>query len=125
MAEEGTFCDNSEVKRKAGANVSSTSEAEEYTNQFIKEAEAYINAATGENWTDQYDELDDNKKYILKEAASNLAAVYVINYDYAAIASQDDSSRIDAENRINVLFARFVQCMDILTDVGTNKFLKG
>lgn len=118
MAEEGTFTTNAEVLRKVGANASSTSSAEDYTNQFIREAESYINIASRKNWTDAYSELNDDVKYILKEAASNLAAIYVIQYDMSGY-----SSRIEAEDMINILFARFVQCMDILTDLGAIKFM--
>ena len=120
MADTGIFATTAEVQRKAGANASATSKAEAYVNDFMTQAESYINVATGFNWSDNYSALNVDVKGILKEAASNLAAIYVIQFDMSVF-----TSRIEAEDMINVLFARFVQCMDILTNIGTEKFMRG
>ena len=113
------FATTAEVARKAGANASATSVASAYVDDYMTQAESYINVTTGYNWSDAYAGLDVDVKGILKEAASNLAAIYVIQYDMSGF-----TSRIEAEDMINVLFARFVQCMDILTDLGTEKFMR-
>lgn len=100
MAEEGTFCTNEDVKKKAGDNVSSTAEGEDYTNVYIKQAEGWImGKVKKENLIDNYDDLSDAVKELLKNITSNLAAIYVINY------SQDSfSRRSDADIRIQVLW---------------------
>ena len=121
MADTGIFATTAEVQRKVGANVSSTSNVEAFINDYITQAESYINVATGKNWSDAYSGLNVDVKGVLKEAASNLAAIYVINYDFTTIISTN--GRVEAEDRINVLFARFIQCLDVLREIGTEKFM--
>ena len=81
MADEGTFCTTAEVLRKAGANASATSTAEAYTNQFVKEAEGYIMVLCRSDFKTDYAGLNAEFKEILREATSNLAAMYAIQYD--------------------------------------------
>jgi len=122
MADTGIFATTAEVQRKAGANANATSNVEAYINQFISEAESYINVVTGYNWSDTYAVENVDVKEILKEAASNLAAIYVLNYDYSSITAA--TSRIEAEDRISVLNYRFEKCIEILKEAGTNKFIQ-
>lgn len=121
MADTGIFATTAEVSRKAGANASATSNVEAYINDFMTQAESFINVATGKNWSDAYAGLNVDVKGILKEAASNLAAIYVIQFDMVTATG----TRMEAENQINILFARFVQCIEILTEIGTEKFMTG
>ena len=46
MADTGIFATTAEVARKAGDNVSTTSIAEAYVNDFMTQAESEINDAT-------------------------------------------------------------------------------
>lgn len=119
MADTGIFATTAEVSRKAGANASATSNVEAYINDFITQAESYINVATGKNWSDAYSALNVDVKGILKEAASNLAAIYVIQFDFAVTGG----TRIEAEDQINVLMFRFNECIKILREVGSEKFI--
>ena len=121
MADTGIFATTSEVQHKVGAGASSVSNVEAFINDYITQAESYINVATGKNWSDAYSGLNVDVKGVLKEAASNLAAIYVINYDFTTIISTN--GRVEAEDRINVLFARFIQCLDVLREIGTEKFM--
>ena len=115
------FATTAEVARKAGDNVSTTSIAVAYVDDYMTQVESFINVETGYNWSDAYAALDVDVKGILKEASSNLAAIYALNFKPTG---QDGAmSRIEYEDRVNILFARFVQCMDILTDIGTQKFM--
>ena len=123
MADTGIFATTAEVQRKVGANPSATSNVEAYINQFMTEAESYINVVSGKNWSDAYSGLNVDVKGILKEAASNLAAIYVLNYNYAGSGTISTLLRIEWENRINLLWARFQQCVDALKQVGTTKFM--
>src|SRR3990167_6903439 len=109
MADAGIFATTAEVQRKVGVGASSTSNAEAYINQYMTEAESFINDLTGFNWSDRYSALNVDKKGILKEAASNLAAIYVLQYDTSGIVRQRE-----AENRINILWQRFNQCCKLL-----------
>lgn len=109
MAEEGTFTTNAEVLRKAGLGVSTTSSAEAYTNQFIQEVEGFICSIVRSDWVTDYAGLDDWTKELIREATSNMAAIYVIQYDTSGIARQRE-----AENRINILWKRFLQSVKLI-----------
>ncbi len=119
MVDTGIFCTRDEVLRKAGANASSTATAEDYTNDFIAQAESVINVMTRYNWSDAYASLNDDVKGILKEAASNLAAIYVINYDMSGF-----TSRAEAETMIDILWANFQRDIKLLEDQANQTFVK-
>ena len=123
MAYAEIFATLAEVQHKVGANASTTSNAAAYVTDFMFQAESYINVATNFNWSDAYSGLNDDFKGILKEAASNLAAIYVLNYDYATLTAA--TSRIEMEDRLNLLWARFNACMKVLTTTGATKFIQG
>ena len=118
MADTGIFCTTAEVQYKAGANASATSKAEAYTNNFVTQAESVINAYTRYNWSDAYAALNVDVKGILKEAASNLAAIYVINYDMSGFTSREE-----AEDMIVILSDGFTRCIKILKDLKTQDFV--
>ncbi len=120
MADTGTFCSGSEVLQKAGSGASTTSDNEEYTNNFIKQAESWINCATRKNYSDSYSGLNADVKNLLKECASNLAAIYVINYDIGGY-----TSRTEAEFMINVLKTRADEIIEMLVDKKVETFILG
>jgi beta-galactosidase/beta-glucuronidase len=120
MADTGIFATTAEVNYKSGANASATSKAEAYTNSYMTQAESFINVATRFNWSDVYTTLDVDVKGILKEAASNLAAIYVIQYDMSGF-----TSRGEAESMINVLRDGFLRCVSILRDLKNQDFTNG
>lgn len=120
MAYTGIFCTEAEINFKAGENVDATGNTEANRNLVVAEAEAYINCLCRFNFTDVYSSLNADTKYILTEACSNLAAIYCIQYNMGGYAS-----RVDAEDMINILWARFQQCVDLLKDERTIKFING
>jgi hypothetical protein len=111
MADTGIFATTAEVGYKAGAGASATSKAEAYVNSFMTQVESYINVACKYNFSDAYAGLNVDVKGILKECASNLAAIYVINYDYSGFPS-----RVVAEDMINVLYQRAMDCLKNLQE---------
>ncbi len=119
MADTGIFATTAEVERKAGANVSSVSKAEAYVNDYMTQVEAQINVATRHNFSDAYSGLNADVKGILKEIASNLAAIYAISYDMSGF-----TSRIEAEDMINVLRDRYLFNIALLRDKKTQAFLR-
>lgn len=119
MADTGIFCTTAQVARKAGANASAVSVAEAYTNDFVSQAEAKINAETNYNWSDAYAGLNADVKGILSEAASNLAAIYVIQYDMGGF-----SSREEAETMLDVLYALYRDAIKILRDKNQAEFIQ-
>jgi len=114
----GTLCLSGAVLAKAGVNVSSNTISgaflaggELYIDNYINQAECYINNISRKNWIDIYSTLNVDVKLILEEACSNLAAIYAIQYDMSGY-----TSRVEAEDMINVLYARFIQCVQVLQD---------
>lgn len=118
MADTGIFATTAEVQRKAGANASTVSNAEAYINDFMTQAESTINAQTRYNWSDAYSGLNADVKGLLKEAASNLAAMYVIQYDMSNFTSREE-----AQTMLDVLYERYVSAVSVLQDKKTEVFV--
>src|SRR3990167_10200819 len=110
MVWSGTFATELDCQYKEGKNVS-TGITETIRNSFILQAESLINAVTRFNWTDAYASLNADVKYILTEAASNLVAMYSINYDMSAYASRNE-----AETMLNLLRDKALLCLALLED---------
>ena len=119
MADDGIFATNAEIERKAGANASAVSVAVAYTDDYIAQAESKINCMTRFNWSDAYAGLDADVKSILKEAGSNLAAIYVIQYDMSGF-----TSNIEAEDMITILRDQFQTNIQILRDIKVQTFME-
>lgn len=119
MADTGIFATTAEIGYKAGANASSVSKAEAYTNSFISQAESWINTRTLYNWSDVYTTLNADKKGILKDAGSSLAAIYVIQYDMTGF-----NSRQEALTMINILWARVEECCKLLEKEANRTFVQ-
>jgi len=118
MADTGIFATTAEVIRKAGANASSVSAVEAYINDYMTQVEAFINSWTRINYSDTYSALNVDVKGLLKEAASNLAAIYVIEYDMSGF-----TSRSEAESMITILRDRAMAALSILRDKKTTDFV--
>jgi len=120
MADTGIFATTAEILRKAGDGANTTASAEAYTNDFISQAESTINVMTRYNWSDAYSGLNTDVKKILSETASNLAAIYIINYDMGGY-----TSRTEAEDMINVLRDIALRNISILRDLKQQDFMNG
>jgi hypothetical protein len=120
MADTGIFATTAEVQRKAGANASTTSNVEAYINDFMTQAESYINSFCRYNFSDNYSSLNADVKGILKEVASNIAATYVIMYDMSGF-----SSRAEAETMLDVLRDGITRGLSVLKDKKTQDFING
>jgi len=118
MADTGIFATTAEVQRKVGANASSTSNVEAYINDFMTQVESFINGWCRYNFSDDYSGLNVDVKGLLKEAASNLAAIYVIQYDMSGF-----TSRQEAESMITILRDRAMAALSILRDKKTQDFM--
>ena len=118
MADEGIFCTTAEIERKAGANVSSVSKAEAYTNDYVAQAESFINVFCRFNFSENYSTLNTEVRDILKEVASNLAAIYAIQYDMSGF-----TSRVEAEDMINILRDASLRGLGVLRDKKNQDFI--
>lgn len=120
MADTGIFATTSEIQNKAGANASATSKAEAYTNDYVSQAESLINTICRYNFTDNFAALNADTKGVLKEVASNVAAIYVIQYDMSGF-----SSRVEAEDMINILRDAALRGLSVLKDRKVVDFIIG
>lgn len=120
MAYTGIFATLAQVQYKAGANASATSTAEAYVNSFMTEVESSINAMCRYNFSDAYATLNADTKGILQEVSSNLAAIYCIQFDMSGF-----TSRIEAEDMINVLRDAALRGLSILRDKKVQDFING
>lgn len=119
MVDTGIFATTAEVGYKAGAGKSATSAAEAYVNSFMTQVESEINATCRYNFSDNYSSLNADTKGILKLVASNLAAIYVITYDMSGY-----TSRIEAEDIINVLRDAALRNLQLLKDKKVSDFIR-
>lgn len=119
MADTGIFATTAEVGYKAGAGASATSNSETYINSFMEQVESQINSVCRYNFSDNYTSLNRDTKGILKEIASNLAAIYVIQYDFTGYPS-----RIVAEDMINILRDAAVRGLSLLKDKKSTDFIR-
>lgn len=119
MADTGIFATTAEVQRKAGTNASATSNTETYINDYMTQAESLINTSTRFNWSDDYAALNVDVKGILKETASNLAAIYVINFDMSGF-----TSNIEAEDMITLLRDAALRGLSILREIKSQTFME-
>lgn len=120
MADTGIFCTTAEVARKAGANASATSVAEAYVNDYVTQAESIINTICRFNFSDAYTGLNVDVKGILKQVASDLAAIYVIQFDMSGF-----TTRTEAEDMINILRDSALRGLSILRDQKQKDFING
>jgi hypothetical protein len=124
MADTGIFATTAEVGYKAGLTASATSIAEAYINSYMTQVESFINVACKYNFSDKYATLNVDVKGILKECASNLAAIYCIEYDMSG-ATATTLERLDSEDKINILYKRAMDCLKILQDKDIQTWMIG
>lgn len=113
-----TFCVSGAVLVKAGVNVNAavadgsvligtTSPVDTWINQ----AENTINANSRIDFISTYASLSNDKKLILEDTCSSLAAIYAINYDMSGY-----TSRIEAEDMVVILRDAALRGLGLLRD---------
>ena len=122
MAHTGIYVPTlAEFLYKCGAGVSTTAVLEAYANSFIQQAESQINMVCRRVFavdTAAFTALPATTKHLLTEVASNLAAIYAIQFDMSGF-----SSRIEAEDMINILRDSATRGLSILRDKKQQEFL--
>ena len=121
MADDGRFAKNADIQARAGAGASAVSKAVAWTDLIILDVEAFINTAARFNFSDAYvaGTLQEDTKYIVRETAACLAAIYVICYDMSGY-----NSRIEAEDMINVLRDIALRNIALLKDKKVSDFVR-
>jgi hypothetical protein len=120
MAHTGIFATKVDIDTKVGELVDTTGYTETAINLACLRAESVINCISRKNWSDLYATLNADVKYILTEASSCWVAIDFISYNMAGY-----TSRIEAEDMINVLWAKFNKCVQLLQDQRVVTFVAG
>ena len=121
MADIGIYATNAMIQAKAGANANATSKLTTWTDVIILLCENFINVLCRKTFavdSTAFTSLPASTKYILSDAASNLAAIYVIQYDMSGL-----TSRGEAEDMIVVLRDAFLRDVSILRDKKVQDFV--
>jgi len=119
MAHTGIFATSDEILVKAGENYD-TSITEARINALCLQVESLINCVSRYNWSDAYAGLNADVKGILSECASNLVAIYIISFNMAGF-----TSRIEAEDMINILRDGALRALSLLRDKKVVDFMNG
>jgi hypothetical protein len=119
MVEAGTLCTNANVELKSGLNANSTADAEAATNVYIKEAEGFICASARYDFVTNYATVSTIGKEFLRDVASSLAAIKVINYDMGGF-----TSRTEAQTMLDINYAVVVEGINLLRDDKYRDFIK-
>ena len=117
MAEAGTLCINADVEKYSGIKGNATADAEAYTNVYIKEAEGVVISLARFDFVGSYADLTTIAKEMLREATAIYAAIGVIGYDLNSY-----TTRMEAEDMINILWAKFRALAKIISDQKWVKF---
>lgn len=111
------MCTEAEIDQRSGAGVSAS-----YTNTMktaaTLSAESTVNTMCRYNFSDNYATLNTDVKYILTDIVASLVAIQAICYDLSGY-----TTRIEAEDLINVLRDAALRGLSILRDKKAQDFL--
>jgi len=110
-----------ELTYKTGAGINAAAIAEAFANSYIAQAESLINCTCRKVFAVSpaaFTALPDTTKQLLTEVASSIAAIYAIQYDMSGF-----TTRVEAEDMINVLRDAALRGLAILRDKKTQAFL--
>ena len=110
-----------EYQYKIGVGANPVVSSEPYANVFIEQAESVINMISRKVFaadTSAFTALPVTTKHMLTEVASDLAAIYAIQFDMSGY-----SSRIEAEDMINILRDASLRELSLLRDQKQKDFL--
>jgi hypothetical protein len=106
----------------AGANVNSTYTGAAYLLEFGLQAEGYINAASGYNWSDWYTAYSAtyvDVERLLVHAAGCFGAIMIINCDMSGFLNIQE-----AVARINTLYQMLLNDISILREEMKKDFVR-
>ena len=121
MANAGQFAQDTDILLRVGTNASATVKAAGWFDTIILDVEAVINVFTRFDWSaaDTASTLDASVRGILVDTGASLAAIQGIAWDMSGF-----TSRIEAEDMINILRDTALRNMSILRDKKNQKFLE-
>ena len=121
MADIGIYTTNAQIQAKAGLGASAVSKAVAWTDVIVLMVENFINVECRKVFAVDaaaFTALPASTKYLLSDVASSLAAIYVINYDFAGYPT-----RIVAEDMINILRDSALRGIQTLKEEKTTEFV--
>lgn len=120
MAYSGTLCTETEIAIFAGENVDTTGDTETNHNALVAQAESFLCCLSRYNWVDNYSSLNEDVRRTLSEYCARYVAVALIAYNMAGF-----SSRIEAEDMLNIHLFRMQKLETLLRDQKTVTYMKG
>jgi len=109
MAYTGTIVSEAEMTFMAGENVDATGNTEANHNILAYYAETFLSDLMKYDIVTHWGDLGTNKKKIFSEYAARFAAISLISYNMNGY-----SSRIEAEDMVNIHWARCEQIIEFL-----------
>lgn len=121
MADAGQFAQDADILLRVGTNASATVKAAGWFDTIILDVEAKINVFTRYDWStaDAATTLNTTVRGLLIDTGACLAAIEGISWDMSGF-----TSRIEAEDMINVLRDTALTNMSILRDKKNQKFMQ-
>lgn len=120
MVYSGTIVTEPEIALMAGENVDATGDTEANHNLLAAMAESYLSVLMRYNVVDNYAALNGDVKKILAEYAARFAGVQLIAFNMAGF-----TSRIEAEDMINIHLFRMRQIEKLLADQKSSTYIQG
>lgn len=119
MAYTGVVATEVELNAMAGENVDLTGWTEANKNAWMDQVEAFLCVLMRYNIVDAYTGLNEDVKRIFSEYAARYCAVQGIAYNMAGF-----TSRVEAENMINVHVYRMEKLEELLKDQKNVAFIQ-
>ena len=121
MADAGQFAQDADILLRVGTKASATVKAAGWFDTIILDVEAVINCLTRYDWStaDAATTLNATVRGILIDTGACLAAIEGISWDMSGF-----TSRVEAEDMINILRDIALRNMSILRDKKTQEFMK-
>ena len=120
MADVGIYTKNADILARCGENAPAVSKATDATDVYVLHVEALVNCLTRYNWSDAVTAgLNADVQGLLTEASACLCAIYVINGNMNSY-----TSRVEAEDMVNILRDRALFAISILRDKKVQKFIQ-
>jgi beta-glucosidase/6-phospho-beta-glucosidase/beta-galactosidase len=118
MAFTGTIVTVAEMQFYAGENVDATGDVEDNHNQAAGEAEAYLSALVKYDIVTNWSLLDTGLRKLFSEWAARYGANGLIAYNMEGY-----TTRAEAEDMININWARMEKIEEILKNISVQDFM--
>ena len=119
MAFTGTITTEAEIALMAGENVDATGDTEANRNDLIAQAESYLSNLMKFNIVDNYASLNEDVRRMFSEWGARYAAIALISFNMVGY-----TSRIEAEDMINIHIYRMEKIEGILNEVAHIDFIR-